>query len=324
MSVHLNAEFKRQELLDALADVKRKSSPGEDRVTYEFLQKLPFVSQVMLLALFNRVWRCGRLPQRWKHAIVVPILKVGKDPRSIESYRPISLTSAMCKIMERMVTSRLRWYLERHRLLSDEQSGFRRNRSTMDHVVRLHDAVVRQTRNRGYVLAVFLDFERAFDMVWRKGLMIKLKKLGINGRMFDWLDDFLAERTFQVRVGTTLSQIHKLENGTAQGANISPLAFISMIDDLPDSLENVESSLFADDSAIFKGGRNLPMLVKSVQQALDAISEWADTWGFKISTSKTVAVLFPPDTKRARSRVDSSRRGFKNREIGEISRSRVR
>jgi hypothetical protein len=103
MSVHLNAEFRRQELLDALADVKRKSSPGEDRVTYEFLQKLPDISQVMLLALSNGVWRCGRLPQRWKHAIVVPILKVGKDPRSIDSYRPISLTSAMCKIMERMV-----------------------------------------------------------------------------------------------------------------------------------------------------------------------------------------------------------------------------
>jgi hypothetical protein len=103
--------------------------------------------------------------------------------------------------------------------------------------------------------------------------------------------------------------------------NLHSTTVRAVIDDLPDSLENVESSLFADDSAIFKGGRNLPMLVKSVQQALDAISEWADTWGFKISTSKTVAVLF---RRRTRSRVDSSRRGFKNREVGEISRSRVR
>jgi hypothetical protein len=82
--------------------------------------------------------------------------------------------------------------------------------------------------------------------------MIKLKKLGINARMFDWIDAFLNERTFQVRVGTTLSHIHKLENGTAQGTNFSPLAFITMIDDLTDSLENVESSLFADDSMILK------------------------------------------------------------------------
>jgi hypothetical protein len=88
---------------------------------------------------------------------------------------------------------------------------------------------VRQTKNHGHVIAVFLDFERAFDMVWRKDLMIKLKKLGINARMFDWIDAFLNERTFQVRVGTTLSHIHKLENGTAQGTNFSPLAFITMI-----------------------------------------------------------------------------------------------
>jgi exonuclease III len=257
MSGRLNAEFSQQELHDALAEAKRKSSPGEDRVTYEFLQKLPPTGRVALLKLFNSVWRKGQMPKSWLHAIVVPILKVGKDPRSIDSYRPISLTSSMCKLMERMVTSRLRWYLERHRLLSDEQSGFRRNRSTMDHVVRLHDAIVRQTRNRGFVLAVFLDFERAFDMVWRKGLMIKLKRLGINGRMFDWIDAFLNDRTFQVRVGTQLSKIHTLENGTAQGANFSPLAFISMIDDLTDSLENVESSLFADDSMIYKGGRTL-------------------------------------------------------------------
>jgi hypothetical protein len=86
--------------------------------------------------------------------------------------------------------------------------------------------------------------------------MIKLKKLGINARMCDWIDAFLNERTFQVRVGTTLSQIHKVENGTAQRANFSPLVFITMIDDLTDSLEKVQSSLFADDSMIFKGGRS--------------------------------------------------------------------
>jgi hypothetical protein len=115
--------------------------------------------------------------------------------------------------------------------------------------------------------------------------------------MFDWIDAFLNDRTFQVRVGTKLSQIHTLENGTAQGANFSPLAFISMIDDLTDSLENVESSLFADDSMIYKGGRSLPVLIKSVQNALDAIADWSDTWGFKVSTSKTVAVLFTPGAK---------------------------
>ena len=95
--------------------------------------------------------------------------------------------------MERMVVSRLKWYLERHKLLSNVQSGFRRDRCTMDHVVHLQDQIARQTHNHGYVLAVFLDFEKAFDMVWHEGLMIKLRKFGINGLMFDWFTAFLKD-----------------------------------------------------------------------------------------------------------------------------------
>lgn len=143
--------------------------------------------------------------------------------------------------------------------------------------MRLNDAIVRHTRNRTYVLAVFLDFERAFDMVWRRGLLIKLKKFGINGRMFDWFDSFMDERTFQVRIGLALSEIHKLENGTAQGSTISPNSFLYTIDDLADSLQDVESSLFADDRQIFQGGRNLKAITKSVQRVLDTIAEWSDT-----------------------------------------------
>lgn len=292
MSRHLNAEFSFQELAVALGEVKRKSSPGEDRVTYEFLQRLPDTGKHVVLRLFNAIWRTGHVPKSWKHAIVVPILKVGKDPHLAGSYRPISLTSSMCKLMERLVANRLQWYLERHQLLSNVQSGFRRNRGTMDHVVRLQDTVVRQLNNRGHVLAVFLDMEKAYDMVWQRGLMIKLKKFGVNGCMFRWIEAFLSDRTIQVKVGAALSQVHKLENGTAQGSMLSPLAFISMIDDLAKSLKQVEVALFADDSTIYKAGGNLPSLTDAVQRALDSAAEWADQWGFRISAAKTVAVLF--------------------------------
>ena len=74
--------------------------------------------------------------------------------------------------------------------------------------------------------------------------------------MFKFISDFLTDRTIQVRVGDALSDIFRLENGTAQGSSISPLLFLIMINDLPDVLANVESSLFADDSAVFKSGKH--------------------------------------------------------------------
>jgi len=111
------------------------------------------------------------------------------------------------------------------------------------------------------VLAVFVDFEKAFDMVWRNGLIMKLKSLGINGRMFGWIADF-THRTLQVRVHSALSVVYVSENGTSQGSMISPSMFISMIDDLPSSLQYTDTSLFADDSALFKAGRNINQLVQ--------------------------------------------------------------
>ena len=135
-------------------------------------------------------------------------------------------------------------------------------------------------------------------MVWRKGLLIKLKEFGINGQMFDWIADFTTDRTFQVRVGDALSAIYTLENRTNQGSMISPELFISMIDDLPNSLQRVETSLFADDSSLYKGGRSIKLLQTAVQQDLDALQQWYDKWGFKISAEKTVAVLFSQATQR--------------------------
>jgi ribonuclease HI len=129
-------------------------------------------------------------------------------------------------------------------------------------------------------------------MVWQKGLLIKLKKLGLTGRVFSFIENFMTGRTIQIRVGGDTSSPRCLDNGTAQGSVISPLLFLIMINDLPKALSNVETSLFADDSCVFKSGKNLDQIVKTVQENLDKIAQWCDLWGFKINTEKTVAVLF--------------------------------
>jgi len=177
MSRKLNVAFTSAELDAALGLVRKNKTPGGDRIVYELLQRLPETAKRTLLRLYNLVWSTGSVPKPWRHAIVIPILKNGKDPKNAASYRPISLTSCLCKTMERMVANRLTWYIEKHGLMSSVQSGFRRHRSTIDQIARLHDTIVKRLNTKGHVLAVFLDMEKAFDMVWRKGLMIKLKRL---------------------------------------------------------------------------------------------------------------------------------------------------
>jgi len=242
--------------------------------------------------MYNSIWANGQMPKEWRHAIVLPIVKPGKDPHQAKSYRPISLTPTLSKVMERMVANRLSWYLEKGNMINNMQTGFRKNHSTVDQIIRLQDTINRGLRTNSHTLAVFLDFEKAFDMMWRARLLLKLKNFGINGSMYEWIRNFLSERTIQVRVGNELSDVHILENGTAQGAMISPLLFICMISDLPNGLHDVETSLFADDSAIYKSGRNVKYLQRVIQRRLEDIQKWCDQWGLRISTDKTVAVLF--------------------------------
>jgi len=289
---YLNEKFQLHELRRAIKQSKNKSAPGEDQIPYEILKQLPNSTLKIVLKLYNEIWQKGVLPKKWKHALVCPISKMGKDPTLPTSYRPISLTDSLCKIMERLVTTRLTYYLEKNELLTNVQAGFRQNRSTIDQILKLQDNISKYNANKGHTLGVFIDFEKAYDMVWKNGLLMKLKGMGVSGAIYGWIDDFLTNRTIQVRVGTALSDLGYLQNGLPQGSVISPLLFLVMVNDLPTGMDKVETSLFADDSALYQSGRNVDMLNKNVQAALDQLQHWCSIWGFKISTDKTVGVLF--------------------------------
>lgn len=146
-----------------------------------------------ILALINNVWETGELPASWKHAVVVPILKAKKEAKSPGSYRPIALTAVMCKIMERMVTDRLVYKLEKEGRLTNMQNGFRLGRGTMDSVLLLESGVQKALSGKEGVVAVFLDIEKAYDMLWREGLVTKLYDAGIRSRMLNWIKVFFCK-----------------------------------------------------------------------------------------------------------------------------------
>lgn len=291
---NLNRPFSLFELNNALAS-KHNSSPGADTIHYEMLKQLPDKSKQLLLTIMNTSWEKGEVPTDWKLATIIPIKKPNKDKLDPASYRPISLTSCICKTMETMVAKRLTSHLENGNHLADSQSGFRKGRSTLDQLTRLETEINYAFMERKVVAAVFLDLEKAFDLMWSTGTIMQLSKFGIDGRMLKWIHNFLANRKIQVRVGNETSDQHTLENGCPQGSVISPILFNAIINTLNDHLKkhkDIGLSQYADDGAIWNKSSSPEQAVKALQKALIDIEGWATFWGFKISSTKTEAIIF--------------------------------
>ncbi|GFO29714.1 Pol-like protein [Plakobranchus ocellatus] len=143
-----------------------ESAAGPDGVYYQFLRHLPNPACILFsnsLITFNNIWTTGDISPSWREASVVPIPKPGKDPSDPSNYRPIALTSCLCKTLERMVNDRLVHVLESRSLLSNVQCGFRK-----DHLVRLETFIKKAFARKKQVLAVFFELEKAYDTTWRQ------------------------------------------------------------------------------------------------------------------------------------------------------------
>lgn len=173
-------------------------------------------------------------------------------------------------------------------MLAGFQSCFRKGRSTMDPMIRLETELRKAQANKESVIAVFFDIEKAYDMMWKEGLLIKMHKMGIGGRVYNWIKDFLFGRKIQLRIGSDISNQYTMDNGTPQGSVISPLLFIIMINDVFTKVPvNIGRSVFADDGALWKRGRNMEHAVRKVQDVIDEVVEWGCDWGFRFSVEKT-------------------------------------
>lgn len=134
-----------------------------------------------LLHLFNLFLLSGYVPSSWNTSIIIPLLKPAKHPDRPDSYRPISLTSNLCKVFGRLVNSRLSWHLEAKNFLPSFQAGFRKGLSTVDHIVALECIIKKGFDDSTNTYAIFLDLSKAFDSTWLSGLLFKLASVGIDG-----------------------------------------------------------------------------------------------------------------------------------------------
>ena len=216
------------------------------------IRQLPSTFKESLLLVLNQIWVESVYPDQWKEAIIIPVLKPGKDPKSPNSYRPISLTCCLGKLIEKMVSNRLMWYLEKNNLLSEAQMGFRKHRSTIDNLVQLESVIQNSFSRRSHSVVVFFDIEKAYDMIWRYSILNTLHKWGLRGNLPNFIKSFLNNRTFKVRVGNSTSGVRQLENGIPQGSTISVVLFAIAINELTTSISpSIGKMLYVDDLAIY-------------------------------------------------------------------------
>ena len=189
----LVADVDAQTLIKLVKFLKRGKAPGPDTIHNEVLRLGTITSLFHHLArLFTSSIQLGYIPTAWKLATLHMLLKPDKPVTLTTSYRPISLISSIMKLFERVIEQWLRFHLEDIGFINKHQSGFRRAKSTDDHLFRLSQSIMESfNRVSEHVVATFLDVEKAFDNVWHNGLRYKIFQLGLPTKMMRWLSDFL-------------------------------------------------------------------------------------------------------------------------------------
>ena len=177
-----NDQITLSEIRAALQDAKNTAC-GEDGVYYQMLRSLSEATLTYMQSIFNKCWIQGTFPRRWSEATLLPFTKPGKPTTELNSYRPIALTSCICKILEKIVNVRLNYFLESNELLNKLQYGFRKMRGTEDVLARLETAICSAFAHRKSLYGVFFDIYKAYDTAWKYGILRALFSYGIRGHL---------------------------------------------------------------------------------------------------------------------------------------------
>ena len=285
-----------EEIKRTLNEMGTEKAAGDDDITYEMLKNLGPKALEMLMHLYNRCWMGDEdLPTMWKTATICPILKDGKDPEETSSYRPISLLSCMGKLLEKILADRLMSVMERRNLLNDNQAGFRQGKCTTDQVLQLTQQAgdrLHSHKGKTRTITTFFDYEKAYNKVWRDGLLWKMQEMNLPWRFVRYVRHFLSGNKTRVDVNGVKSKQFFLNEGLPQGSAISPLLFLIFINDIDVKLDDAtRASLFADDTSIWAHeGLQRDTTNQLMQSEITKIAEWADKWKMVINQGKTKAL----------------------------------
>ncbi|MEW8546880.1 MAG: reverse transcriptase family protein, partial [Candidatus Thiodiazotropha sp.] len=297
----LDSPITREEVLKAFAKLKRNKSPGLDLLPPEL-----FIDSVDLLCdpickLFNHIFSKNCYPLSWTKGVIVPVPKKG-DLTDVNNYRGITLTSIFSKLYSHILDNRLRSWSEDNNIINDNQFGFREGKSTVDCIYILQAIVNKMLNNKKKVYCAFVDFKKAFDLVYRNGIWFKLCKMGANLKIVNAIKAIYNSVKVCVRAIGKVSECFDSLVGVKQGEPLSPILFIVFLNDLAEEL-SINNNYFEDNGDIIEQFQKFILLFADdtmllantkleLQLLLNKLCTYCKTWNLTVNTNKTKVMIF--------------------------------
>ena len=243
-----------------------------------------------LTRIYQMSLETGTVPTKWKKGNVTPLHK-GESRHNACNYRPITITSLLCRVMEKVVKDAVIKHLDNLHYITDCQHGFRKKRSCLTNLLINLEEVTSQLDTGNSIDQIYLDFQKAFDKVPHQRLMYKLQKAGISGCLLSWIESFITNRKQRVNINGTYSQWKDVVSGVPQGSVLGPILFIIFVNDLPNILKTGSCSIFADDTKLQANANNIKG-ADMIQKDLDKLNDWCKEWKLIFNAEKCHVLHF--------------------------------
>lgn len=279
------------DVLQAMSQLSSSSGPGPDGIESKFLKIASHVLSSPLSVLFNMSFTTCKVPQAWKSSKIIPLHKSG-DTQNLNNYRPISIINSTVKIFEKMIFNQLSDYLQQNNLLSQCQSGFRKNFSTTSALLKITNDITHGFDNNMCTRAIFLDLTKAFDLVDHYILLDKLQAIGLSSSSLCWFNSYLHQRRQCVSYRGCQSNFNGISKGIPQGSALGPLLFSIFINDLPLSCTTCKIHLYADDAIIYCTKKDISEIDNCLQSNFNSVQQWMALNKLLLNKTKSYSMLF--------------------------------
>ena len=289
-------QIKMCEVQAAMKTLKNNTSSGLDRISNEMLKQSTPRLQECLCKLFNIILNNEKYPSQWRENLLKPIHKKGNDTDP-KNYRGIVISSCLSKLFSKILHNRIEKHINDNNIMNENQTGFRKQYRTSDHILTLRSIIEKLFKKNSYLFTCFVDFEKAFDTVWRDALFKKLKHMGIHGKILSILENMYSEVNYAIKLPYGLTDSVSSSTGLKQGCVLSPLLFNLYVNDLPSCFSRNHDPviigkyvtnvlMYADDLVL------MSLSKEGLQKCLDDLHSYCKKWKLKVNTDKTKILIF--------------------------------
>ena len=276
-----NIDITEAKVFKRLSNLNTSKAMGPDGFHPRLLKEASKELSKPLAMLFSKSVREGYLPDDWKDGQVSPIFKKGTK-YTPANYRPVSLTSVVCKQMESIIREELLQHMKPH--LSKHQHGFINGRSCVTQLLDCIGEWTKQLDEGNSIDVIYLDYAKAFDTVPHLRLLKKLEGYGVAGQVLQWIRSFLSNRRQKVVINGESSSWRDVLSGIPQGSVLGPVLFTCYVNDMPETVQSM-TRMFADDTKVF-AQCNTQEQCQQLQTDLNTLQDWADKWQLRFNAKK--------------------------------------